>query len=132
MFDSSMNTMKRQRTRDQQFGERVEIEDNDYSPQFITFLQKKIVEKRALLACPVCQVTAVAPIYACQKMHQICSACYLSLEKCPECRTDYSNPASSRHRFREETAQELRMLELELEQELIRMSKTKEKCCTIL
>ena len=110
---------KRKRDYDQQMVDvpKDKVISNTESHRFIQFLKKKIVEKKALLECPVCLETASVPIYACKKMHLICSSCYPKLETCPECRTEFSNPASSRNRLREETLEELRKLEQELQHE---------------
>ena len=79
----------------------------------IKFLAKSIEEKEEELACPVCLVTASAPIFSCQQMHLICSSCQPKLTLCPVCREPYQGPPR-RHRYAERDAEELRNMREQL------------------
>ena len=81
--------------------------------EMIKFLRKQVKEKESSLECPVCLEIASVPIFACPEMHLICSSCCPKLKERPECRAKYQNPPR-RHRFREETAVELKKLRAEL------------------
>ena len=81
--------------------------------EMIQFLRMQVKEKESSLECPVCLEVASVPIFACPEMHLICSSCCPKLKECPECRAKYQNPPR-RHRFREETAVELKKLRAEL------------------
>jgi len=52
-----------------------------------SFLAESIVQKEALLECPVCFEIACPPIYKCSREHLICSQCLPRMDdKCPTCR----------------------------------------------
>ena len=91
----------------------LELEPRDENKKVIDFMVKSIEEKEAKLECPVCYVTAEAPIFMCQQQHLICSSCQPKVTSCPECREAYQGPPR-RHRYAERDAEELKKMKEEL------------------
>ena len=83
----------------------------------LTFLNRAITTKQRELECPLCLEVSEAPIFMCPESHLVCAHCKPKVEKCPECRTPYPNPAK-RHRYAEKTAEEL----LDLKNQRIEMA----------
>jgi len=92
---------------------RLDLEPCAANHKLIAFLVKSIEEKEAALECPVCLVTAKAPIFTCQQMHFVCSSCRPRLASCPECREAYQGQPR-RHRYAERDAEELENMREEL------------------
>jgi len=83
------------------------------------FLNATILEKEALLECPVCFQTATPPIYKCSKEHLICCKCFPRMKnnKCPTCRTEFSkNGSDNVFRFAEENWKELQKMKDKIEE----------------
>jgi len=83
------------------------------------FLNATILEKEALLECPVCFQTATPPIYKCSKEHLICCQCFPRMKnnKCPTCRTEFSkNGSDNVFRFAEENWKELQKMKDKIEE----------------
>ena len=72
----------------------------------LTFLDRAIATKERGLECPLCLEISEPPIFMCPESHLVCAHCKPKVEKCPECRTPYPDPAK-RHRYAEKTAEEL-------------------------
>ena len=88
--------------------------DSKNEPQFpiskedkmLTFLDRAIATKERELECPLCLEASEPPIFMCPESHLVCAHCKPRVEKCPECRTPYPDPAK-RHRYAEKTEEEL-------------------------
>ena len=81
----------------------IPVEPNN---QLLKIIDDEIGEKERRLECPVCLEVAESPIFMCSEQHLICSACRPKLKECPECRQSFEEK-SKRHRYAEETSEEL-------------------------
>jgi len=93
-------------------GTSISTPSEDPRKELLNFL---IEQKEKDLACPVCLVTVMVPVYSCLESHLICSACRHRVAKCPECRVVYKDKQPTRrHRYAERMLEELTMLRGEL------------------
>ena len=83
--------------------------------ELLEFIENQIIEKERELECPVCLDIACSPIFLCSEQHLICSTCRPQLSNCPECRVVYT-AESRRHRYAENTAEELQKLKKKKDQ----------------
>jgi len=84
----------------------------DPNEKLLTYL---IAKKEKDLECPVCLVTASAPIFSCPENHLICSVCRPQMTECPECRVEYrDNKKPRRHRYAEKMLEELDIMKKEI------------------
>merc|ERR1719167_1016235 len=83
--------------------------------KIMMIMNKQIDEKEKALECPVCLEIASVPIFGCSELHLICSNCCPKIKECPVCRTPLKGKMK-RHRFAEETAEELVKLKQQVSQ----------------